>query len=606
LPKKCQFAEVLKMLSTIRFIQLTAGSLHRLTQFHRFHIIHQLSAKPTAAATNFDKFRLDVTTHKRVNSSLFEKIIQEETLHNQDANLLVAALSYMPDQSSDIKRQLLTNLFKRCTTDKILDPMLLCRLLQTIADQKLQVDLTALLKKANFPETSELLGAQLKYHCSFGDRDGIAQVLGKLKAQQVKLTEQMYSYLILGCSRQQDMEGVKNIVDTMAAANIELGSDSYTELIKAHLENGQHAKAGDLLSRIEGLPESNVVDIIRSIVQNATHFPSTDDLKTTLSMAIRHLPESSVRDPEMTPAIRNICTELALAKQLDTVAVLIECLPVPDVLPFSANADQYMARLIRDMAKEETINSAEILQVCQFLMDSKRNERAIHVAIEAALKCGRDKLAVDLLKQLSMLEPLRPHYFWPLFLSAQRKNRETGILQVLKVMRSLNVDVDEETVSNYLLPKLSITLKDTKRAIKVLEDNGLKLASFITALVSSLMYQRRVADVLEMLKAYPTRVAGESLVRPLVMLCTLKAVTPIDMAKLVRLLNERNSVGSFDIGGNVLVELVSSPKMNKQLELMVEEMLGEFQLVGVQVCVLWFQLISLHKYYILSSIVSQF
>jgi leucine-rich PPR motif-containing protein, mitochondrial len=337
-----------------------------------------------------------------------------------------------------------------------------------------------------------------------------------------------------------------------------------------------------LLNRVSGLPEKKLIQIVSTIANNHQSFADPAEFKTILKLALKHLPEEDLKNPQIDPALRNICTELLFSQQYETATILINCLPLPEWLP-NTNTDQYAARMIKEFVRNNS-NSADVIKFCQFLSTSGRNERALYVAIEGSLKYGKDKLAVELLTTLNTAEPLRSHYFWPLFIQLSRLHREAGILQVLKLMKQLNVEVDFDTVNQYLLPKLSITLKDTKRSIKVLEDHGIKMSQLITPLTSHLLYQRRIADVFAVNESYPTKVNGEMLIWPLIVLTTVNMSQHNfqNIAKLIKMFNGKSLTNNYDLGGHLLIELASNQKMIGKTE-SIQQILGEFQLVGVQV-----------------------
>lgn len=48
--------------------------------------------------------------------------------------------------------------------------------------------------------------------------------------------------------------------------------------------------------------------------------------------------------------------------------------------------------------------------------------------------------------------PIRTHYFWPLLVGHQKTKNVQGIIDILKIMKEMGVDPDQETYINYVFP----------------------------------------------------------------------------------------------------------------------------------------------------------
>jgi hypothetical protein len=70
---------------------------------------------------------------------------------------------------------------------------------------------------------------------------------------------------------------------------------------------------------------------------------------------------------------------------------------------------------------------SRILLLIDGLVSDGRNPLALERAVGAALSCGKVEIALTLLQVMKDRHlPLRPHYFWPLFIAASKNDGEKG------------------------------------------------------------------------------------------------------------------------------------------------------------------------------------
>lgn len=67
------------------------------------------------------------------------------------------------------------------------------------------------------------------------------------------------------------------------------------------------------------------------------------------------------------------------------------------------------------------------MYVIKGFSETKRNPLAEYTAFESAMHYGKHAIGIEILKLLKAKnEPIRTHYFWPLFVEAGRANGEKG------------------------------------------------------------------------------------------------------------------------------------------------------------------------------------
>ena len=353
----------------------------------------------------------------------------------------------------------------------------------------------------------------------------------------------------------------------MAEANLKPSTQTYTELIRAYIDNGYAEKAEQIvIEKGNELTSAQIYCILKSIA-----YAGFDELVPTV---IKFLPPEETESNRIPPEIKNICIELIYLKQPKNGFSLIEHLPDPE-FNNEQDLDSYgiffLYELIQSGGKRE-----DVLEICDTLMKSNRNHRALHIVCEIALRNGAAADGLEYLKELAKIDTLRPHYFWPLFINFFRSGGENGVLHVLQEMTNMNVSVDFETMSSYVLPRLPITLADSKLGIQMLEDKSIRIADIIGPLLAQLISQHNFGEATNVLQTHPmVKFDLAVLVTPLVYnVKNSKTMNSFkSFIKFVKLLNSRNIRTAYDFVGKILVELNSNHAKisHPNLAVLVEE-----------------------------------
>ncbi|XP_058057262.1 leucine-rich PPR motif-containing protein, mitochondrial [Anopheles bellator] len=399
---------------------------------------------------------------------------------------------------------------------------------------------------------TELYRALLGALAEKGDIAEMKQVRRMLEQMKAPLTVELVNMMIRGNGRAGDLDGVQMVLETMSASNVSANGETYGELMIAFLEGGMAERVQKLV-REKGslLRERQTLELLSLAFEKRQA-----DLGRSL---LKLLPEELVTDGRIHPALRNVLSGLVRHGHYEGMLLLLEELPVPQLRP-NENRDAYatflMVELLRHGAPLE-----QLTKLLAMLVRTERNLHAYHVACECAAKAGHAYFA-PLLSALAPLEALRPHYFWPLFLQRARDDGEGGVLAVLKMMQKLNVEPDHETIVTYVLPKLAVTLKDARGALKILEDRGVRMAVLMTPFISQLLYQYRFAEVLDIVRRYPTKLDTELLLWPLILQANINRSSSHQrtLCEVLRALQDKAADPKHDVGGQLLLEVISSKK----------------------------------------------
>uniref|UniRef100_A0A182MJ40 Pentacotripeptide-repeat region of PRORP domain-containing protein n=1 Tax=Anopheles culicifacies TaxID=139723 RepID=A0A182MJ40_9DIPT len=374
-----------------------------------------------------------------------------------------------------------------------------------------------------------------------------------MKERNIPLTVDVINLMIRGYGRAGDLDGVQMVLETMSASNVSANGQTYGELMIAFLEDGMTERVLKMV-REKGsqLDEKHILELL-SLALGGKIQPEL------VRALFKLLPEEITTDGRIHPVLRNVLSGLIRSGQLDGMMTLLEELPAPQFRA-NENVDGYGSFLMVEMLRND-VPLDRLKKFLAMLVQTERNPRAYHVACECAAKAAHPYFS-RLLAALAPLEDLRPHYFWPLFLQRSKADGEAGVLSVLQTMKKLKVEPDQETLTQYVLPKLALTLKDSRAALKILVDCGVKTAILMTPYISHLLYQNRFEEVLEIVRRYPTKLDTEALLWPLLLQANVNRSSAHQrkLCEVICAIRDRSADERHDLGGQLLLELISNKK----------------------------------------------
>lgn len=527
-------------------------------------------SKDVTLGNVLEQLKIDASKMKRINSNFLVTAIElatKEPITSADSMFLLNCCSMLPDKPRPEKLALIEQIWhliltSENTTDRQPTKSQLIHLLRAYKANGKKLDIAEFLKNHASHTDDIILYEELLYVASeVGDNDGMVALLTEIKKRNYPLTEPIFNSLILGHSRSRNLQNCELVLDTMSLANVQPSSKTYMELIRAFVENGASDKAAAMLGDRGALfNDAQIFSIIKATIRR-------DDQSNVLDMAFQLLSKDALENKHIIPELRNICIELIHANEARKAFRIIEQLPVP-IFNDSEDSDGYATFFLSELIRSGTAVD-DVLELSQKLAKSKRNTRALHVCCEVSLRNDVPE-SLTYLKALASVEPLRPQYFWPLFLRHSRTNGESGILSVLTEMDNLQVHLDYETIANYVLVKLPITLKDVRLGIKMLEDKGLQMAQLITPLTAHLIYQDRLIEATDLVRTYSARIEREALLWPLLTFIKNSKYSSSfsdfkQLALLLKALTSKSGaattsteVAKYDLAGQLLMELTSN------------------------------------------------
>lgn len=398
-------------------------------------------------------------------------------------------------------------------------------------------------------------------------------LLNDLIGQNIEPTEKVYNALILGYSKQGSIEAVENVLETMRSKKISPSLDTNAELIKAYLINKNEEKAMEILTQSNEYSSDQLYDIIRCA--------SIEGNEKIVEKALSLLPDVVRNAKLIVPQLQNICTELvhlnrhrSAETKLDPYRLIVRHLPTPN----EDNDSEYGMFLLKEMivANESVEN---ILQFCHKLIDDNRNSYAIHNCCMYSIRFHLP-ISYAFLEALATKEPLRPHYFWPLFAHA---TNQSDVIDIIKFAHKSNVIIDSTTLEDYVLPRTN-ALIDAQSTIAALTSVGIRMWCLKSAIIAFLLNKNCQMEALDIAQRSTSAIDPDIVVPAVCRFIRnpkyLKNSSTI--AHLIKKLQSRCIDKQYDLAGQILLEFCTNQHRVDCFAL-AQQLISEYSLADVKI-----------------------
>ncbi|KAH8397752.1 hypothetical protein KR222_000462, partial [Zaprionus bogoriensis] len=426
------------------------------------------------------------------------------------------------------------------------------------------------------PDAS-LYSALLDVAGASGNIRQATELLGEMRAKNFPLTERNFHALLLAHARSGDLPGVETVLSSMRAAAILPSTTTQSLCFVAYVENGELAKARELLRQHE-FTAPQLLQMLRAVLASKQAAEDAQLLRQLMAA----LPAEYVDDVDVPPAINSLCIQLLHSGRVQLMIELLATLPAPKYNE-KQNIDGYALQLLHELFRARTPLD-QMLQFARQLRERGQNTRALQLLTELALR-RQPGVALACLEALRAAEePLRPHYFWPLLLHEHRREGEAGVLRMLGEMQRLQVECDEETLRNYVLPNLWQTLQQPLQALQQLDAVGVRASQALGHVLTQLLQQQKVAAALELLQRYPTRLQLATLTQPMAALAVqMRATKRFELfAQLVQALQQHALQRREDFVGALLLQMCAPQTRLRQEPTALLRFLHEMNRLSLQ------------------------
>ncbi|VVC95207.1 unnamed protein product, partial [Leptidea sinapis] len=476
----------------------------------------------------------------------------------QDLLLIRCCSELLPDEAPSSRNLLLEEVWNTIKSHAKFDVDYYNELLKVYKENKRPLKASSFIQqmlpvKPN-STTFELL---LKVIAEFGDVNQATEVVLNMKSLGMSATEDTFNSLIICYGKGGKLDSIEEVITMMNSLKIENSVDTYTATACVYACNNKNSL---LLEELDKARQAGVQfgeSHIMTIVKNAAFSNNYEPIPTIL----KYLPEQILKSPSISPYMQSVSTLLVFQNHPVVALEIYKCLPLPSFGP-KDDKGLHGRSLVRDCVKA-SMPSSVIGLITQYLMASGRNPIALQNACECALQQGKVALALDLftrMKQLGM--PLRPHYFWPIFLHTSKTYGEKGIINTLSTMVSMDVKPDHETIMEYILPHVSFT--SPQNLMKKFLETGLTVSTVLTPMMETLLNGGQLRAASEICELFEGKVDVELLLNPLVKGYFMSN----DMKSLVHILQDMNAKAldkSKDWTGRFLSKVVRSKRSQNDM-----------------------------------------
>ncbi|KAM4042720.1 leucine-rich PPR motif-containing protein, mitochondrial [Anomaloglossus baeobatrachus] len=272
-------------------------------------------------------------------------------------------------------------------------------------------------------------------YCSEGDIDGASKILGFMKSKNFPITEDVFNSLIKGHARAGDLESAKNVPSIMQSAGMEPRWSTYIALLNAYAERGDIENIRQILNDGEvNVPQKQLTSVILALAKSGYSQYVPDILE--------HMPNCLTFSQD----IINLC--LALLTQGYEDAALKVAQQLNAWKPTDANADSQPG----DFFLRHCVNlkmPVGVLKKCaEQLQAAEMHNQPMEFMLQYALRNSDSDLSEELMKTMKDEGiPLRSRFFRPILNNLRNRNDLQGLINIMRTMKTMGVDVDMDVLS---------------------------------------------------------------------------------------------------------------------------------------------------------------
>lgn len=356
-----------------------------------------------------------------------------------------------------------------------------------------------------------------------------------LTDMSVEPDENTYRLLLNAATKADNNKYLWDILPTIKDKNITIYEEAVNVLVQISVTNGNIAEAEQMIALLQEAKLSTAkaytelacgyarLGDIPNLAKILNEEPQSNEdllrIVKVLSMSnnSRHIPVvlnfllTSV--PAIEPEISRIIAELIRADRVTDAHIIINCFAMNNV------TKSIIQNFVNSFMNELIVTDAPIYDIIKYaneFADSGYNQCALVDIAEIGLKLGREKLCFAVFQAMRDKNiEIRPHYYWPLLLKAYHETGEAKVFSIVKSMVNIGVDIDFDTLSNYVFPY--VNTMDPIVTLQKLLMNDVPEAVSYTPLLCFLLHKNRLQDVALVCKYFThNKVYYKELMKPLV------------------------------------------------------------------------------------------
>ncbi|XP_076668672.1 leucine-rich PPR motif-containing protein, mitochondrial-like [Andrena cerasifolii] len=413
-------------------------------------------------------------------------------------------------------------------------------LLHTYIDNACTVDPYEFLNSMTVKPEYETYCLLLKVLSNVGDFKSAEAVLSEMGKEGLPLGEQEYNALVHAYSVNGNTAKAKEVISSMAEANIQPSPTTNVQLLFASAKN--KCNFGDLMEvmRTTVIPTSDILKLVKllSLSDNGMYIPNV----------LRFMQPIDKAELDVLSVIAQLVHE---QHSLDAYAVI-------NHVPINTGVRQVRRTLAFCLVKEMIKMNVDPKLVLKIVADFAIEHNITEIwekAVQFALYKNNQTLVFALFEEMKAKNVIvRSEYYWSLLSIACENGEDSDIFSIIKHMIALKNKIDSRSLTHYVFPHINTS--DPALTVKKMFNHGIAPIYVIQPLMMYLLNEKRVEESLQLCKTYKKKIDCQSMLNPLI--SNYKTSKNIDHCIELLFKLSRNGQG---FAGSFLRKLVDQPEL---------------------------------------------
>ncbi|XP_014609746.1 PREDICTED: leucine-rich PPR motif-containing protein, mitochondrial-like [Polistes canadensis] len=309
-------------------------------------------------------------------------------------------------------------------------------------------------------------------------------IISKMKENLDTWDEEIFNMIVKVYAMQGNIEEANKVIKEMESNKIMPSPDTYIYLAYGFAKMGNISNVMETFEKYH--PNTmNIMEVIK-ILSRHGHGEHIESILKFLSKSLK------LTDLNL---ITNTITELIYAgDRINTIKILNNLPSCPEVINTYV---EYVKCFVNEDIQSNKPDK-DILQMIHEIINYNSSPYIINEATKITLYNGRKLLALTLFEDMKKYNiPIRSHYYWPLLLQVQKNADKNKLYSLFSHMISLNVEIDKDTLIEYVLPFIDVT--DPIKTITTLSQKEINFMTLVRSISAFLLDNNRLNDLLSLL-----------------------------------------------------------------------------------------------------------
>ncbi|XP_015177502.1 PREDICTED: leucine-rich PPR motif-containing protein, mitochondrial-like [Polistes dominula] len=306
-----------------------------------------------------------------------------------------------------------------------------------------------------------------------------SDIISKMKENLDTWDKEIFNMIVKVYAMQGNIEEAKEVIKKMESNKIMPSPDTYIYLAYGFAKVGNISNVMETFEKYH--PNTiNIMEVIKILSRNG-HGEHIESILTFLP--------KSLKLNELNLITNNIIELIHAGDRINTIKILSNLSSSPEVI------DTYVeyVKCFVDEDIQSNKSDEDILQMIREIINYNCSPHIINEATKIAMHNGRRSLALTLFEDMKKNDiPVRSHYYWPLLLQAQKNANE--LYSLISHMISLNVEVDKNTLIEYVLPFINVI--NPMKTITELKQKEINFLTVVRSVCAFLLDNNRLKDLI--------------------------------------------------------------------------------------------------------------